>query len=253
MLAVTVEPVQARPGFKWWGIANHMGSPVRYDLLISGTYAWLITVFATAWAAGNGWALLCAIAALAHLWGGVWWSQSRAALGRGIAMVGFLGFSAGTWLLQGEALHVANLEPIRSALGALGWLLFALSWGSVRQPGSNPEDDPRFVRGAEVLVPRRALPRATVLTFALTIVCAFAPWLAAWAVVRREHALLAHALGLGSAMWILAGGSQIAVSLGAQRTWPAPRSRLSAALAPLAWACALLALGVLYRVTGGTP
>ncbi len=70
------------------------------------------------------------------------------------------------------------------------------------------------MREAEVLTPRRALPRATLLTFALTVICAFGPWLAAWAVARREHALLAHAMGLGSAMWILAGGSQIAVSMG---------------------------------------
>jgi hypothetical protein len=227
--------------------------PVRYDLLISGTYAWLLTVVSLAWGARHGWALGAAFGAIAHLWVGVFLSRRRAVLGRSIAMVGFLGLSACTWVLLGLHLHVANLEPIRAALGALGWLVFALSWGAVRQAGSKPEDDPRFVRGAELLIPRRALPRATLFTFALTVVCAFAPWLAAWAVVRREHALLAHALGLGAAMWILAGGSQIAVSLGVQRTWPSPRNRVSAALSPLAWACALLAIGALYRVTGGNP
>lgn len=248
-----MEPVSAQPGLKLFGLGQGVASPVRYDLLISGSYAWLVTVATSAWGATNGWALVTAFVAIAHLWFGVWVSRRRAALGRVVTIAGFLGFCAVTWVLLGERLYVANVEPIRAALGALGWVLFALSWGAVRRSDEKPEDDPRFVRGAEVLTPRQALPRATLLTFALTVVCAFAPWLAAWAVVRREHALLAHALGLGGAMWILVGGSQIAVSLGAHRTWPAPRARISAALAPLAWACALLAAGALYRVSGGAP
>jgi hypothetical protein len=237
------------PGIVRWGIA----SPIRYDLLIPGTYAWLVTVVSLAWSAFNGWALVCSLGAIIHLWGGVLLAWTYPVIGRTVAMIGFLGFCAATWLLLDSQLHVANLEPIRAGLGALGWLIFALSWGAVRQPGSKPEDDPRFVREAEMLVPRRALPRATLVAFAVTVMCAFAPWLAAWVVARREHALLAHAVGLGSAMWILGGGAQIAVSLGVQRTWPHPRARIAAALVPLAWACALLAVGALYRITGGGP
>ncbi len=123
-----VEPVQAQPGFKLFGIGRGFASPVRYDLLISGTYAWLLTVASMAW--GNVWAIVSAVAALAHLWGGVWVSRSRRELGRLVVMVGFLGFCAVTWVLLGERLHVSNLEPIRAALGAFGWL-FSRSAGEL--------------------------------------------------------------------------------------------------------------------------
>ena len=132
-------------------------------------------------------------------------------------------------------------------------MVFALGWGSVRQPGVVPEEHPRFLRGVEPLKPRRALPRATLVVFALAVVCALAPWLAAWTVARREHALLAHALGLGAAMWILVSGSNVAVSLGALRSFPKPRARFKAAVAPLVWAGLVLAVGLIYWVTEVRP
>lgn len=197
--------------------------------------------------------MVCAALALVALVGGVLLSYRFSDLGRLLTMVGFLGLCCVTWLLMGDALNVASLEPVRSALGALGWMVFALGWGSVRQPGSVPEEHPRFVRDAEPLSPRRALPRATLPVFGLAVLCSLAPWLAAWSVAQREHGLLAHALGLGAAMWMMVSGSSIAVALGATRTFPRPKSRITSAAAGLAWACALLAIGVLYWLTEVKP
>lgn len=202
-------------------------------------------------AAGGTLPVLCALGAITSLVGGVLLSRRFSDVGRLVTMIGFLGLSCATWLLLGDKISVAAMEPVRSALGALGWMVFALGWGSVRQPGSVPEEHPRFVRGAEPLLPRRALPKATLAVFGVAVLCALAPWLAAWTVARREHALLAHALGLGAAMWILASGSSISIALGSVRRFASPKSRLTAAVVALAWATALAVIGALSRLTEG--
>ncbi len=250
---MTAEHVEARPtAGKRSANGSAIAGPVRLNLLVSGAYAWAVTVAIPA--IGTGWIpLTCALAALLALVGGVLLSYRSPDWGRMVTMVGFLGLSCVTWLLMGESLNVGALEPVRSALGALGWMLFALGWGLVRQPGSVPEEHPRFVRSAEPLLPRRALPRSTLPVFALSVICALSPWLAAWTVARREHALLAHAVGLGAAMWMLVSGSNIAVVVGTTRVLPNPKVRLTSALGALAWACALAAVGTLYWATEGRP
>lgn len=246
---VEAQPVAARRGAN----GNSIAGPVRLNLLVSGAYAWAVTVAIPAFGVGRAWPIVCAISALLALGGGVLLSYRFAGVGRLVTMFGFLGLSCVTWLLLGEALNVASLEPVRSALGALGWMVFALGWGSVRQPGSVPEEHPRFVRGAEPLLPRRALPRATLPVFGLAMVCSLGPWLAAWSVARREHGLLAHALGLGVSMWMMVSGSNIAVALGAGRVMPGARLRLSTAFAALAWAGVLGTFGALYWLTEARP
>lgn len=221
------------------------------NLLIAGTYAWAVTVATPAWSSGRIPALVCSAGALFALFGGILGSRRLPRAGRALTMAGFLGLSCVTWLVLGPALNVGELEPVRSALGALGWFVFALGWGSVRQPGAVPEDDPRVIREVEPLLPRRALPRATALVFAVAMTVALVPWLLAWNVERREHALLAHVLGLGLAMWLMSAGVQIAVSIGVSRVWAAPRARLTFATPALAWAAALAVVGLAYAVVGG--
>ena len=233
---------------------NGVGSiagPVRLNLLIAGSYAWAVTVATPAWGSGQLPALLCSAGALLALFGGVLGSRRLPKAGRALTMAGFLGLSCVTWLVLGPALNVSELEPVRSALGALGWLVFALGWGSVRQPGAVPEDDPRVIREAEPLLPRRAIPRATIVVFGVAMTVALVPWLLAWNVERREHALLAHVVGLGLAMWLMSVGGQIAVALGASRVWAPPRSRLAFATPSLAWAAALMVVAIAYAVVGG--
>jgi hypothetical protein len=229
-----------------------LAAPVRLNLLISGVYAWAVTVMIPAFGTGVV-PVLCAAAALVALVGGVLLSRRFPDVGRTVTMVGFLGFSCVTWLTMGDAINIAALEPVRSALGALGWLVFGLSWGSVRQPGTIPEDHPRFLRSAEPLLPRRALPRLTVPVFAIAVVCALSPWLVAWTVARREQALLAHSLGLGAALWLLVSGVDIAVAVGTRHVPRPPKARLNSVLVVLAWACALAAVGTLYWATEVRP
>lgn len=249
---MTAEHVAAQPSASKRANGASLAGPVRLNLLISGVYAWAVTVVIPALGTGLV-PLLCAIAAPVALAGGVLLSRRFPDVGRSVTMIGFLGFCCITWLSMGDAINIAALEPIRSALGALGWLVFGLSWGSVRQPGAIPEDHPRFLRSAEPLLPRRALPRLTVPVFAMAVVCALSPWLVAWTVARREQALLAHALGLGAALWLLVSGVNIAVAAGTRHLPRPPKARLNSALAALAWACALGAVGALYWATEVRP
>ncbi len=228
-----------------------MAGPVRLNLLIAGSYAWAVTVATPAWGSRRAAAILCSAGALLALFGGILGSRRMPKAGRALTMAGFLGLSCVTWLVLGPALDVDKLEPVRSALGALGWFVFALGWGSVRHPRAIPEDDPRVIREAEPLLPRRALPRATLTVFAVTVAVALLPWLFAWTVERREHALLAHVLGLGLAMWLLGVGIQSAVTIGAVRAWAKPPTRLGFATPALAWAAALLVVGLAYAAAGG--
>lgn len=249
----TAEHVEAQPAVVRRGTnGSSIAGPVRLNLLVSGAYAWAVTVAIPAIGTGVL-PVVCALCAFIALVGGVLLSYRFSDFGRLLTMVGFVGLCCVTWLLMGDALNVASLEPVRSALGGLGWMVFALGWGSVRQPGSVPEEHPRFVRDAEPLLPRRALPRGTLPVFGLAVLSALAPWLAAWSVARREHGLLAHALGLGAAIWMLVSGSHIAVALGANRLFPRPKSRIMSAAAGLAWACALIAIGALYWLTEVKP
>lgn len=249
----TAQHVEAQPALTRRGAnGSSIAGPVRLNLLVSGAYAWAVTVAIPAFGTGLL-PVVCASCALVALIGGVLLSYKFSDVGRLLTMLGFVGLCCITWLLMGDALNVASLEPVRSGLGALGWMVFALGWGSVRQPGSVPEEHPRFVRDAEPLLPRRALPRGTLPVFGLAVLCALAPWLAAWSVARREHGLLAHALGLGAAMWMMVSGSNIAVALGASRVLPGPRARLATAMASFAWASALIAIGVLYWLTEVKP
>lgn len=249
----TAQHVEAQPALSRRGAnGSSIAGPVRLNLLVPGAYAWAVTVAIPAIGTGVL-PVVCAVTALLSLVAGVLLSYRFAEIGRLLSMVGFLGLCCVTWLLMGDALNIASLEPVRSALGALGWMVFALGWGAVRQPGFVPEEHPRFVRDAEPLLPRRPLPRGTLAVFGLAVSCALGPWLLAWSVAQREHALLAHALGLGAAMWMMVSGSNIAVTLGGTRTFPGPKRRLTSAVVSFAWASALLAIGALYWLTEVKP
>jgi hypothetical protein len=158
-------------------------------------------------------------------------------------MGGFVGLSALTWVLLGPALSPAELEPVRAALGGLGWMLFAFGWGVVRKRGAIPENDPRVI-AAKPLEPKRALPRATYIVFGVALVGALGPWFFAWRVVRAEHALLAQAAALLCGVAVLASGAQVATLYGQERIRPRPTDRLNLASPALAGVVILGMIGL---------
>lgn len=175
--------------------------------------------------------------------GGLLLAPTFPRVGRGVTMAGFLGLSVLTWVLLGSALDVALLEPVRAASGALGWMLFAFSWGSVRNVSSVPENDPRVIK-SEPLHPRRSLPLSTSVVFGVSIVGGLVPWLLAWRVVGSERALLAHSAGLLCAIAVVVAAAHIAVRRGKPRLATRPNQRLGAASNALAGLVIVAALGI---------
>lgn len=228
-----------------------LAGPVRLNLLITGTYAWGATVAAPVFGAAAAWPPR-ASAALAWicLLAGVLLSQRWPRAGRGLTMIGFLGSCVVSWVLLEDALNIDQVEPVRAASGAVGWALFALGWGSVRHPRAVPEHDPNVI-SARPLEPRRRVPPVVLLVFLLSVVGALLPWLWAWSVTRAEHALLAHVLALGAAMWMVNLGAKVAVVFAEPAAPVSARQRLVGSLWPLLLMVLVGVLSGLYLGVGG--
>lgn len=216
---------------------------MRLNLFVSGIYAWLATVAIPAWTGGHFAARAFALLALVLLAGGLVTLGRHPAIGRATVLAGFVGASCATWLLVGHELEVQQLEPVRAASGAVGWMLFAFGWGAVRNVSSIPEDDPRVIRG-ELLTARQAPTRSAYVVFSLSLVGGLAPWLLAWRVTRPEHALLAHAVGLACAIALVSVGAELAVRRGRRRVVARPAERIDAASTSLLILTSLTLLGV---------
>lgn len=217
----------------------------RLRVLAPGIYAWLLTVVHPVAQPGVPFlARAFACAALAGLVAGLAVEGSRPVLGRRTGIYGFVGFSLATWSLVGPPIAAGNLDPLRSALGVLGWVLFAFGWGSSR--GARvPEDAPNVVAGAP-LAPRARISRAGAPVVAFAIVTALALEALAFRVDRQEQALFAHAAATGAALLVLGGGARLALGLGGRRELASAASRLNSTAPPLAALAVLLGLGLVW-------
>jgi hypothetical protein len=205
----------------------------RANLLLPGVYAWASTVLYPATLRGAGIApKIAAGTALASLVLGAFVSPRNPDTGRNLGLHGFVGLSAMTWLLLGGLVRVDRLEPMKAALGAIGWVLFAFGWGALRKPASVPEDDPHVLPG-EPLRPRGRLPIGAVAVLGAAVTCAAPPLLFAWRVTRADHALFAHAVAILCAIGLVTTGAEIAVRRGRWRPLEPPLRRLSQATIPL--------------------
>lgn len=221
------------------------GDPTRskwVNVLVAGLYAWIATVLLPAYSRPAP--LLpraCALAALVALLLGVALLVRAPHWGRPVTLVGFVGLSAATWITLGDALDTGQMEPVRAALGGIGWMLFAFGWGAVRSPGSVPERDPHVIVAAP-LEPRS--PPAWFHTLAFTLACGLAllVWVLPFRVADEERALLSHAAALAAAVALVAVGARVSVQLGQPRSELRPTARLNAASTALA---GLLVLGML--------
>jgi hypothetical protein len=220
----------------------------RLNLLLPGLYAWVSTVLQPAWSRGTPTlSRVTAALALAPLLLGPWLARRRPVAGRRLGVLGFVALALITWLALGPAIAPSRLEPLRAALGAVGWALFALGWGAPRELGSVPERDPRAVIGPPL--PARSEPSrlaGVVLGVALAGVSLLV--FLAWRVPRPHVALLAQAVALLASLGLLHAASGVAVALGKPRFMPDPSARLSRSTGALGVAALLAALGFVFTI-----
>jgi hypothetical protein len=207
-------------------------------VLLPGLYAWGATVAWPAFSQRSASlpARAGAAAGLVALILGLALARPHPTLGRGVGVLGFLGSSAIAWGALGSGLRGTDLDPVRAALGALAWGLFALGWGGYPEHARAFDDlqEPAPAR----LAPRARLPLGMRIGFVALVSCALALPLLAWRVDRPGVALLAHAVALVGSVSLLTVGTRILIARPASEQPPAPRLWLTL--------CVLwLALGIL--------
>jgi hypothetical protein len=218
----------------------------RANMLLPGLYAWILTVAIPAFGhnAPSG-ARVTALGAPVALLTGVALAPSYPRWGRAFGVVGFVGLSLAAWVLLGSAVGTQRLEPVVSALGCLGWLLFSLGCGSIRPLDRLPEEDPRVL--SQVPLPAHgALPRgATWVLFAATLGGLLVLGLA-WMTRRPAHALLAHAAALLATVAIISVGARVATERGGAPGVLGSLPRIRLAAGPLMTLCGLVLMGALW-------
>jgi hypothetical protein len=230
---------RARDGAEW----------VRLRVLLCGLYAWAATVLSVVVTRGVPLeSRLGAGVALSALGAGAVLLPARPALGRALSLHVFIGACLGAWLTLGPFLAVERLDPLRAALGGLGWVMFALAWGTPREVSRVPEDDPHVLPG-EPLQPRGALAPFAVAVLAVAVVGAGLPLAAAWRVGRSPHALLAHAVAVLAAIAVVSAGARIALHRGRWKPVVPPSRRLGQAMIPLLAVVVLALVGVIGLLT----
>ena len=223
----TVAPNGQRP--RSWRETRALGA-----VLLPGLYAWGATV---AWPAfsqrsASVPARVGALAALLALIVGLALARSYPTLGRAVGVLAFLGSSAIAWGALGAGLRGTDLDPVRAALGALAWGLFALGWGGFPER-ARPFDELEPAAPGR-LAPRARLPLDIRIGFGALVCCALALPMLAWRVQRPGVALLAHALGLVGAVSLLTVGTRILIARPSSGHPPAPRLWLTLCLLWLA-------------------
>jgi len=218
---------------------------LRANMLLPGVYAWFSTVAYPAFATSSGLARTFAVLSACALLAGAWFLRSRPVVGRAFGVYAFIGFALATWVSVGSGLQLLGASPVRPAVGALGWLLFAFGWGYLRQRGNVPEQDPRAIPGPP-LVPRAELSPLTSLVFALSLLGSLGILALAWRVERPAQALLAHAVAAAAVVWLMSASARVSTSLGEKKTLPSARRRFNAAARALSGLILAFAVGSVW-------
>jgi hypothetical protein len=226
------------------------GFAERANILLPGLYAWLLTVAEPATTPGASLlARVLAFLALLALVTGPLLAPDRPLLGRIFGIHAFVGFSVLAWSQLGAAVAPDQLDPLRAALGAFGWVFYAFGWGKTRGRGRVPEDDPNVLPGPS-LAGRGRLSAAAWVVVAIAVLGAFVPTLFAWRVDRPDHAVLGHATTLAAGAAVLSSGATLALGFGQPRTVRSPTGRLNSAAAVLAALAVLAVIGLLWLALG---
>jgi hypothetical protein len=221
---------------------RRLTSAKLFDVLAPGLYAWGVTV---AWPVSQRFAplgsrILALVAVVALVCGGALMFLSPT-LSRIFGIWIFVASCVGSWAFIAPALGPTQLDSGQGVLGAFGWALFAVSWGS---DTSTPTPTPTLPS---------ALPRIAPLLLTLVALTAATPMLLAWWVPTLERALLAHAVSLAVAIALVT----LAIDLFEPRSAAeqagfaglrTPERRLSSALPSLILLALLAIAGAAYAL-----
>lgn len=213
--------------------------------VVPGLYSWLATVLLPVTQRGvSVGARLFAGIALGALIGAYVLFSKRSRLARWLGVYVFVLSCFMSWALLGGQLRSDQLDPVRGALGAVGFLLHALAWGA--QP-KNLEDAPvdNLVPGSP-LQPRHHPVRAAPVAFGIGMVLALLPMAVAFGVERPAASLLAHTLALGCALLLVAASIDVALRMGKSQQFPAWRARSARAVWPLGALTFALGVGLIW-------
>ncbi len=210
-----------------------------------GLYGWLATVLAPVLQRGASFLSRgCAILAFAALAGSFALSSSRPRAARLLGVYGFIACCFGAWASLGPLLRSDQLDAVRGALGAVGFLMHALAWGAApRDPDADPLDN--LVPGVP-LQPRHKPVRFASAVLGLGIAAALVPGAFAFAVERPGASLLAQTLALGSGLLVIGASTDVALRVGKAHTFSAWRVRATRALWPLAGLTVAAGLGLIW-------
>jgi hypothetical protein len=229
------DPVKNQDTPRW-------GAWVR--VLLPGLVAWLMTVLEPARLAGAS-TIARGAAALAFvaLAAGALSFASWPTLGRVLGLHAFVAFCLLAWSLLGSELSPERIDPVRAALGAVAWMLFAFGWGHVRERG--PAEDDVAVAGPP-LQPRSRLPRTSLAVVLFAVLTSLVLSALAFRVDRSDHAMFGHAAATAASLLVLAAAGRIALAQGQRHDFAAPAGRLDAASLPGALIGVLVGLGLVW-------
>jgi hypothetical protein len=216
--------------------------------VLPGLYAWLATVLAPVLAGGaslpaRGFALV----ALAALAGSFVLSAGRPHLARLLGVYGFVTCCFGAWACLGPLLRSDQLDAVRGALGAVGFLLHALAWGAApKGPDADALDN--LVPGPP-LSPRHKPVRVASVVLGIGIAVGLLPVALAFGVERQGASLLAHSAALGAAVLVIGASTDVALRVGKPHQFPAWRARASRAIWPLGGLTVAVGVGLIWLAT----
>ncbi|WP_433935743.1 hypothetical protein AB3662_13520 [Sorangium cellulosum] len=206
-------PEAAQPGAGRFDLG--LGAGRAPQALLAAIVAWMITVAPAAF--GRGAPTSASIAAtLAFLCGAAapLLAATHRRLARHLGISAFLALATLTWLLASPSLQPSRLDPVRAAIGAIAWGIFALSWRDrwdVRRP-QEPDPD------APLLQARAHLPPLAAAVVAFGALVSLAILVLAWRVRDPDRALLAQAVAVACAVALITAASGVAVARGRRHT-----------------------------------
>jgi hypothetical protein len=198
--------------------------------VLAALVAWAVTLAPAALARSSPKsALFFAIVALLAGVSGPLLVTTQPRLARHIGISLFLALAALTWLLTSPTLQPARLDPMRAAIGAIAWGVYALSWNERwKKPAKQPAIDPH----APALQARSTLSRLAVPIAAIGVAAGLVYLVVAWRVRETDRALLAHAVALACSVAVITGAATVATARG-RRSSSGTRRVTSHALRPL--------------------
>lgn len=211
--------------------------------VVPGLYGWLATVLTPCLQRGASLTarVFAALAVLALL--GSLGFQGRPRLSRLLGVYGFVACCFGAWAGLGARLRSDQLDAVRGALGALGFLLHALAWGAPPKD-SDPASD-NLVPGTP-LQPRHKPAPLGVIVLGVGITVGLLPMALAFAVEPPAASLLAHAVALGCGLLVIGASADVSLRVGKPHRLSSFRTRASRALWALGGLVVAAGLGFIW-------